>query len=383
MRSAAIIAAAGSGERLGADRPKAFVQLAGRTLLEHAFLSLSSVVDEIVIAAPAGWEAEVRKVVGESAKVVVGGPSRSASISNAMEAVSPDINLVLVHDAARALASSDLARRVLDALAAGEVAVIPALPVTDTIKSINRESYVSMTPDRTFLRAVQTPQGFTRAVLMRAHARGEEATDDAALVESLGEKVKVIEGEARAMKITTVQDLTTASHFIHGEREKEFRSGIGTDAHAFSRDPTRALYLACLSWPDEIGVDGHSDGDVAAHAICDALFSAAQIGDLGSNFGVDDPKYSGASGAMLLSEALRRVRSAGFEIANVSVQVIGNRPKIGPRRREASEAISHALGGVPVSISATTTDGLGMTGEGKGIAAVATALIFRTAASHR
>ena len=383
MRSAAIIAAAGSGERLGADRPKAFVQLAGRTLLEHAFLSLSSVVDEIVIAAPAGWEAEVRKVVGESAKVVVGGPSRSASISNAMEAVSPDINLVLVHDAARALASSDLARRVLDALAAGEVAVIPALPVTDTIKSINRESYVSMTPDRTFLRAVQTPQGFTRAVLMRAHARGEEATDDAALVESLGEKVKVIEGEARAMKITTVQDLTTASHFIHGEGEKEFRSGIGTDAHAFSQDPTRALYLACLSWPDEIGVDGHSDGDVAAHAICDALFSAAQIGDLGSNFGVDDPKYSGASGAMLLSEALRRVRSAGFEIANVSVQVIGNRPKIGPRRREASEAISHALGGVPVSISATTTDGLGMTGEGKGIAAVATALIFRTAASHR
>lgn len=383
MRSAAIIAAAGSGERLGADRPKAFVQLAGRTLLEHAFLSLSSVVDEIVIAAPAGWEAEVRKVVGESAKVVVGGPSRSASISNAMEAVSPDINLVLVHDAARALASSDLARRVLDALAAGEVAVIPALPVTDTIKSINRESYVSMTPDRTFLRAVQTPQGFTRAVLMRAHARGEEATDDAALVESLGEKVKVIEGEARAMKITTVQDLTTASHFIHDEGEKEFRSGIGTDAHAFSQDPTRALYLACLSWPDEIGVDGHSDGDVAAHAICDALFSAAQIGDLGSNFGVDDPKYSGASGAMLLSEALRRVRSAGFEIANVSVQVIGNRPKIGPRRREASEAISHALGGVPVSISATTTDGLGMTGEGKGIAAVATALIFRTAASHR
>jgi 2-C-methyl-D-erythritol 4-phosphate cytidylyltransferase/2-C-methyl-D-erythritol 2,4-cyclodiphosphate synthase len=218
---------------------------------------------------------------------------------------------------------------------------------------------------------------------MRAHARGEEATDDAALVESLGERVKVIEGEARAMKITTVQDLTTAGHFIHGDGEKEFRSGIGTDAHAFSQDPTRALHLACLLWPGEIGVDGHSDGDVAAHAICDALFSAAQIGDLGSNFGVDDPKYSGASGATLLTEAARRVSGAGFEIANVSVQVIGNRPKIGPRRREASDAISRALGGAPVSISATTTDGLGMTGEGKGIAAVATALIFRTSESHR
>ena len=383
MRSAAIIAAAGSGERLGADRPKAFVQIAGRTLLEHAYISLSSVVDEIVIAAPAGWEAEVRKIVGESSKVVLGGATRSASISNALEAISPDINLVLVHDAARALASSALARRVLDALVAGEVAVIPAVPVSDTIKSITREGYVSLTPDRTFLRAVQTPQGFTRSILMRAHARGEEATDDAALVEGLGEQVKVIDGEARAMKITTAQDLTTAHHFLDGDRESDFRTGIGSDAHAFSQDPTRALQLACLSWPGEIGVEGHSDGDVAAHAICDALFSAAQIGDLGSNFGVDDPKYSGASGATLLTEALRRVREAGFEIANVSVQVIGNRPKIGPRRREASEAISLALGGAPVAISATTTDGLGMTGEGKGLAAVATALIFRSARAQR
>ncbi len=383
MRSAAIIAAAGSGERLGADRPKAFVQIAGRTLLEHAYISLSSVVDEIVIAAPAGWEAEVRKIVGESSKVVIGGATRSASISNALEAISPDINLVLVHDAARALASSALARRVLDALVAGEVAVIPAVPVSDTIKSITREAYVSLTPDRTFLRAVQTPQGFTRSILMRAHARGEEATDDAALVEGLGEQVKVIDGEARAMKITIAQDLTTAHHFLDGDRESEFRTGIGSDAHAFSQDPTRALQLACLSWPGEIGVEGHSDGDVAAHAICDALFSAAQIGDLGSNFGVDDPKYSGASGAALLTEALRRVREAGFEIANVSVQVIGNRPKIGPRRREASEAISLALGGAPVAISATTTDGLGMTGEGKGLAAMATALIFRSARAQR
>ena len=218
---------------------------------------------------------------------------------------------------------------------------------------------------------------------MRAHARGEEATDDAALVEGLGEQVKVIDGEARAMKITTAQDLTTAHHFLDGDRESDFRTGIGSDAHAFSQDPTRALQLACLSWPGEIGVDGHSDGDVAAHAICDALFSAAQIGDLGSNFGVDDPKYSGASGATLLTEALRRVREAGFEIANVSVQVIGNRPKIGPRRREASEAISLALGGAPVAISATTTDGLGMTGEGKGLAAMATALIFRSARAQR
>lgn len=382
MRSAAIIAAAGSGERFGAEIPKAFVQLAGRPLLEHAFRSLSSVVDEIVIASPAGWEAEIKKIVGESAKIVLGGASRSASISNALEAISPDVDFVLVHDAARALASSDLAQRILDALAAGEVAVIPTLPVNDTIKSITSDGYVSLTPDRTHLRIVQTPQGFTRSALMRAHATGGEATDDAALVESLGERVKVIDGEARAMKITRVEDLKAAYLFFYGDLQEsspEFRAGVGSDAHAFSSDPKRVLRLAALHWPGEVGVDGHSDGDVASHAICDALFSAANIGDLGSNFGVDDPKYSGASGTTLLAEAARRVHDAGYRIANVSVQIIGNRPKIGPRRKEASEAISKALGDIPVSISATTTDGLGMTGEGKGLAAIATALLYRSA----
>ena len=377
MRSAAIIAAAGSGERFGAPIPKAFVQLAGRTLLEHAFTSLSAIVDEVVITAPAGWESKIRELVGASARIVTGGSTRSESISNALEAVSPDVDHILVHDAARALASSDLARRVLEELRAGEVAVIPALPVIDTIKSITSDGYVALTPDRRNLRAVQTPQGFTRALLMRAHATGAESTDDAALVESLGERVKVIEGEARAMKITRSEDIRSAYHFIYGDRTKEFRTGIGSDAHAFSSDESRPLHLACLLWPGEVGVDGHSDGDVAAHAICDALFSAASLGDLGSNFGVDDPKYSGASGATLLAEAARRVEAAGFMISNVSVQIVGNRPKIGPRRREAIEAISRALGSVPVSVSATTTDGLGFTGEGKGLSAIATALVYR------
>lgn len=377
MRSAAIIAAAGSGERFGAGMPKAFVQLAGQTLLEHAFRSLSAVVDEIVITSPAGWEVKVREIVGESARIVTGGATRSESISNALEAVSPNVDYILVHDAARALATSDLAERVLAQLVAGEVAVIPALPVIDTIKSITSDGYVSLTPDRRNLRSVQTPQGFARSLLMRAHATGGDATDDAALVETLGERVKVIEGEARALKITRSEDIRSAYHFIYGDKTKEFRTGIGTDAHAFSGDENRKLYLATLYWPDEIGVDGHSDGDVASHAICDALFSAASLGDLGSNFGVDDPKYSGASGATLLAEAARRVEAAGFIISNVSVQIVGNRPKIGPRRREAIESISRALGGVPVSVSATTTDGLGFTGEGKGISAIATALIYR------
>ena len=156
----------------------------------------------------------------------------------------------------------------------------------------------------------------------------------------------------------------------------KFRTGVGVDAHAFSMDRDRAMWLGGLHWPDEIGVEAHSDGDVAAHAICDALFAAAGLGDLGSNFGVDRPEYKEASGAQLLAETLRLLHEANFEIGNVSVQIIGNRPKIGARRSEAIASLSTALGGADVSISATTTDGLGFTGEGRGLAAIASALIY-------
>ena len=156
-----------------------------------------------------------------------------------------------------------------------------------------------------------------------------------------------------------------------------YKTGIGVDAHAFSLERDRPMWLAGLHWPDEIGVEAHSDGDVAAHAICDALFAAAGLGDLGTNFGTSRPEYAQASGAQLLAEALVLITNAGFEIANVSVQIIGNRPKLGARRAEAVTALSSALGGADVSLTATTTDGLGFTGEGKGLAAVASTLIYK------
>jgi 2-C-methyl-D-erythritol 4-phosphate cytidylyltransferase/2-C-methyl-D-erythritol 2,4-cyclodiphosphate synthase len=374
-KTAAIIAGAGSGHRLGADLPKALVKLLDKTLVEHAVAALAPVAELIIVTAPSGFEDKFRELLGDHVTVITGGVLRSDSIRIALEKIPANYEYVLVHDAARAIASTDLAKNIIAELAKGEQAVIPALDVVDTIKEVDAGGYVRSTPDRSTLRAVQTPQGFVKSVLAHAHSSADDATDDAALVEAIGIKVKVIAGEERALKITTKSDLARAVQILLPNSEKQIRVGVGTDAHAFSSDSSRKLWLAGLLWDGEVGVDGHSDGDVATHAICDALLSAANLGDLGSNFGVSDPKYAGASGATLLAETLNKVSGAGFEIQNVAVQIVGNRPKIGSRRSEAISAIAKALNGAAVSVSATSTDGLGFTGEGKGLSAIATALI--------
>jgi 2-C-methyl-D-erythritol 4-phosphate cytidylyltransferase/2-C-methyl-D-erythritol 2,4-cyclodiphosphate synthase len=375
---AVIIPAGGSGVRLGSTLPKALVQIAGKTLVEHAVNRMAPIASQIIVAAPTGFENEFRKLLGDEITVVTGGITRTESVKAALKYVDAMNDFVLVHDAARALAPTSLAMRVIDSLRAGEKAVVPGVAVSDTIKRIDKDNYVTKTPTRSKLRAIQTPQGFKRKVLIAAHRSKDEVTDDAGLVEERGVSVKVIAGEPEAFKITTPDDLALALKYLVGGVNADMRVGIGTDAHAFSSDESRELWLAGINWPGEIGVDGHSDGDVAAHAICDALLSAASLGDLGNNFGTDRPEYAGASGSKLLKETLVKISAAGFSINNVSVQIVGNRPKIGSRRAECISELSDALGGADVSVSATTTDGLGFTGEGKGLSAIATALIIRS-----
>ena len=370
---AAIIAAAGSGERFGATLPKALITLGNRTLIEHAVAALAPIASEIVICAPAGYEKQIQELVGADITVVTGGTTRSDSVRAGIAALTGNNKYVLVHDAARALASTQLAKNVLAALEKGEVAVIPGLELIDTVKSVDAGGHVTSTPDRAGLRRVQTPQGFDLEILKKAHSSGANATDDGALVEAIGHKVLIINGEDRALKITTPADLATALSTLGDS--SEFRTGVGVDAHAFAEG--RELWLAGLHWPNEVGVAGHSDGDVAAHAICDALFAAGQLGDLGSNFGTDKPEYAGASGVTLLKETMQKISSAGYSISNVTVQIIGNRPKLTSRRSEAIATLSAALGGANVSVLATTTDGMGLTGEGRGIAAIASALLIK------
>jgi 2-C-methyl-D-erythritol 4-phosphate cytidylyltransferase / 2-C-methyl-D-erythritol 2,4-cyclodiphosphate synthase len=249
--------------------------------------------------------------------------------------------------------------------------VIPALPVSDTIKRVT-DDVVRETVDRSALVHVQTPQGFPRAALDAAYAvASAEFTDDAAVFTENGGVVTTVEGDARAFKITTPWDLRRAENVL-GARTGGLRTGLGVDVHAY--DETSPLWLGGLYWSGEPGLSGHSDGDAVLHAICDALLSAAGLGDLGSRFGTADPRFRDAASEVFVKETLALVAGAGFAVVNVSVQVVAARPKIAPRRRELEAHLSELVG-APVTLGATTTDGLGFTGRAEGIAAIATALL--------
>ncbi|WP_399552960.1 2-C-methyl-D-erythritol 4-phosphate cytidylyltransferase [uncultured Leifsonia sp.] len=378
-RIAVIVVAAGSGTRLGAGAPKAFVRLAGRTLLERSVHALRGMrtLPQVIVVAPAD-RLEEAAAVGEAALgspvvVVAGGETRQRSVAAGLARLAPSVEVVLVHDAARALTPAALFDAVVDAVEATGGGVVPGLPVSDTIKRVDEGGTVRETVDRSELAAVQTPQGFPRAQLAAAYeAATTDETDDAGLVAAAGHPVTVVPGDAHAFKITTPWDLRRAEELLAGALPP--RIGFGTDTHAF--DPAAELWLAGLHWPGEQGLAGHSDGDAVAHAIVDALLAAAGLGDIGGVFGTGDPRFSGAHGEVFLRETRRLVEAEGYRIGNISVQLVGNRPKFAPRRQEAEALLSELLG-APVAVSATTTDGLGFTGRGEGVAAFATALLVR------
>lgn len=381
FRVAVIVVAAGSGSRLGHSEPKAFVELRGITILERALRGVfdASEPAQVIVVAPETRLAAARHLAEHAAgaasgsvTVVVGGGTRQASVAAGLAALAPEVEVVLVHDAARALTSGALIDRVVRAVTPS-TGVVPALPVTDTIKRIDAREFVADTVDRQDLVHVQTPQGFPRAALVAAYASADhDYTDDAALFSAAGHPVAVVEGEARGFKITTPWDLHRAENLLGVS--SGFRTGVGLDVHAY--DDGRPLWLGGLYWPDEAGLDGHSDGDAVIHAICDALLSAAGLGDMGARFGSDEPRFAGAASEVFLRETLALVVGSGFSVVNVAVQLVGNRPKLAGRRGEIESKLGEIVG-APVSVAATTSDGLGFTGRGEGVSALATALIAK------
>ena len=368
MTVAVVLVSAGKGTRLGANQPKAAVQVGGKTLLEHSLAVIAEFnPDQLVVVAPAELQAEFEAITAKhfkKFKVVPGGETRQQSVQNGLAEVTQD--LVLVHDAARAFTPKHVFDLVHEALS-DAVSVVPAIQLSDTVKRVSGD-FVDVTLDRSELRGVQTPQGFRVAELRSAlESANTNFTDEAGLLESLGHKILVVAGDERSFKVTTQADLDRANALFG-----EHRTGVGVDAHQF--DNQGELILGCLSWPELPKLVGHSDGDSVAHAIVDALLSAAGLGDIGTNFGVDRPEFKGASGELFIAETLRLIGNAGFTPVNVSVQIVGDKPKVGPRRLELQERLG-ALVGAPVSVSATTTDGLGFLADSKGVAAVATALL--------
>ncbi|MFH1060459.1 MAG: 2-C-methyl-D-erythritol 4-phosphate cytidylyltransferase [Pseudomonadota bacterium] len=384
----AVVPAAGSGRRMGGGEPKQFLPLAGLPVLTRTLMAIQAAkaVDQMVLVAPPGLEDETRRrcVQGRGLTklmaVVAGGAQRQDSVAAGVEAAAElGADWVLVHDAARPLASPALFGRVL-AAAREHGAAIAACACVDTVKEAEpADGRVVATRDRGRLWLVQTPQGFGLALLQEALAaarqRGLVATDEAGLVEALGREVRVVPGEAHNFKITTPADLALAGALLGAGAT---RIGQGLDVHRLA--PDRPLILGGVRIAYELGLLGHSDADVLTHAVMDALLAAAGLGDIGRHFPDSDPAYQDADSLVLLGRVQDLLAAQGWRPVQVGVTVIAQRPKLAPHMPAMAANLARVLDLTldAVNVAATTSEGLGFTGRGEGIAAQALAFIART-----
>ena len=437
----AVIVAAGSARRMGGIN-KQYAELAGMPVLARSVAAFDNdpFVDEIIIVARSGEEDRCRRDIVEKygfrrvSAVVPGGAERQDSVRAALGVVfggaagreagscssevsdggasstaafgevsdggggrddGRDVGLVLVHDGARPLVPRTVIDAVIDGCAA-RGAAIPAVSVKDTIKQIhlsNSRAVVSFTPERSLLRAVQTPQGFDAALLMRAYdacAPDTAVTDDASLVEALGAPVYIVDGDEMNIKITTPSDIGRAEQLLNGSSADDPgindpvaaaarvpRTGMGYDVHAFAEN--RKLILGGVNIPHDRGLLGHSDADVLIHAVMDALLGAAALGDIGKHFPDTDLRYKGISSLLLLGHVSELLSSHGWTIVNIDVTVIAQRPKIASHIPQMKKIMAEVLkiSESQINIKGTTTERLGFTGREEGIASQAVASIIR------
>ena len=381
MHVTAIIAAGGSGRRLGASVPKQLLDVGGRTLLQRSIDAFRShpAVDDVIVAVPADLLAAPPRWL-DGVRLVAGGERRQDSVANAFDAVAEDAEIVLVHDAARPFVTGEVISRAIQGAIAHGAAIV-ALPVSDTVKRVgSADGVIVETLPREEIFLAQTPQAFRRAVLGAAIVAGrsaDTATDEAMLAERAGHRVHVVAGDPANVKITTVADLDRARDRAPSAVGTAGRVGVGYDLHRLVEG--RPLVLAGVTVPSERGALGHSDADVVCHAVTDAILGAARAGDIGQHFPDTDPRWAGASSVGLLKECVGLVRGRGLVVENVDVVVILERPKIGPHRNAIESGLADALGidVSRVSVKAKTNEGVDAVGRGEAIAAHAVALLTR------
>ncbi len=389
IKVALLVVAAGRGLRLGAERPKQYLNCAGRPLLSHTIDALVAgwPFSTLTIAIhPDDWalydQALARVTHAAASRIgppAIGGETRQQSVLAGLEALVPAApDIVLVHDAARPFSSPELVARAVQA-AERHGAAAPGTPMSDTVKEVDADGRVLATPPRAALRAVQTPQAFAFPLILEAHRRAAAAgvaglTDDVAVAEWAGATAYVFEGEAANVKVTTMQDFNAAEARLTASLG-EIRVGQGFDVHAFA--PGDHVWLAGVRVPHSAMLKGHSDADVALHALADALYGALAEGDIGAHFPPSDPQWKGAASEVFLAHASGRVRARGGLIVNLDATLICESPKIGPHR-EAMRARVAEIAGLDIArvgVKATTTEGLGFAGRGEGIACLATATV--------
>ena len=384
IRVAAVVVAAGRGTRTGLDYPKQYKVMGGSPMVRES-LRVFTTHPEVHVVLPVihpddGARFAAAAAGLELATPVPGAATRQGSVRAGLEALAKEApEIVLVHDAARPFASAALVSRAI-AAAGAHGAAIPGMPVTDTVKLVDAQGTITATLDRAAMRTVQTPQAFRYATLLDAHRRAAAAgrddfTDDGALVEWAGMRVSVFEGEAGNIKMTTADD------FARAERDAQMhlsdvRTGIGYDIHSFDTGGD-GVWLGGIKIPHSRKLSGHSDADVALHALVDAILGALADGDIGVHFPPSDEKWRGASSDRFLSFAVERVKQRGGMVAHLDVAIVCEAPKVNPRRDEMRKRIAE-IAGISidrVGVKATTNEKLGFVGREEGIAAIATASV--------
>ncbi|HET7412058.1 MAG TPA: bifunctional 2-C-methyl-D-erythritol 4-phosphate cytidylyltransferase/2-C-methyl-D-erythritol 2,4-cyclodiphosphate synthase [Pararhizobium sp.] len=389
-RYGVIVVAAGRGERAGAsaEGPKQYRSIGGRPVLVYTlqmFLQHPLVAQIVVVIHPDDerfYETAIAQLADAKALLKVhGGATRQASVLHGLRALDDaDVTHVLIHDAVRPFVSAEMIARIDEAFAAGAEAVLPALPITDTLKRAAMGESVEATVPRAGLFAAQTPQAFTRQSILAAHQEAaisgqKEFTDDASIAEATGTLVRLIPGEADNVKLTTAHDIEMADRRLTATGLPDVRTGNGYDVHRLVDGD--GVTLCGVFIPHDQALDGHSDADVGLHALTDALLATCGAGDIGDHFPPSDPQWKGAASRLFVEHAARIVRDAGGIITNADVSLIAEAPRIGPHRDAMRATMAEMLGisAERCSVKATTNEMIGFVGRREGIAAIATATV--------